>query len=356
MKLNIDTIWQEAFNQRCCKYQIKNILLCDACSCVYLLFGGKELRITVNSRMYNFSKILETKQYKHVAKIYECFKMSLPNQYGEEEPVFCIVTEHLKRDFQPRVVIQSAINLFRNVWSDYLNKQHRLEINPDVSIEKAYAEKDIEGRKYVLEQINLSGHSPIIIEIANALNDTYRKIKELDSDSTLYLFTDNIGLADDSLIKLCNIGHDYIGLGDNYEIDLTRRSITIKYNPIITEDFVIDNRMLIPLKVNFGDGNFSPVLGQIDTGANTSGFTEALFNRASLINLGETKTSGVTGTMNSIRTECQVIFPNGYEATLYGTTMRDFDDVSILIGMDLLSKCKFQSEPYGNGFKYKLTF
>ena len=116
MKLNLNAIWLEAFNQRCTKYQIGKILLCDACSCVYLLSDGKELRITVNSRMYNFSKILKTKQYKHVAKVFDCFIMSLPNQYDEEENVFCIVTEFLKRDFQPRVVIQSAINLFRNVW------------------------------------------------------------------------------------------------------------------------------------------------------------------------------------------------------------------------------------------------
>ena len=231
-----------------------------------------------------------------------------------------------------------------------------MEINPDVSIEKAYAENDIEGRKYVLDQIRISDHSPIIIEIANALNDTYRKIKGLDPYSALYLFADNIGLADDSLIKICNIGHDCIGLDENYEIELTKKTITITYNPIIAEDFISDNRMLIPLKVDFGDGNYISVLGQIDTGANTSGFTEALFNRASLINLGETKISGVTGTMNSIRTECQVIFPNGCKATLHGSTMRDLDDVSILIGMDLLSMCKFQLEPYGNGFKYKLTF
>lgn len=357
MKLkNVNVIWQEAFNERCSKYHIESILLFDAYSCVYLLSDGKELRITVNHRMYNFSKVLKTKQYKHVAKIFECFKMNLPNQYDEEENVFCIVTENLNRNFQPHTIIQSAINLFRNIWSEYLEHKHRLEINPYVSIEKAYVERDKEGRKYVLDRIRMSGYSKAVIEIAEVINDTYRKIKELDPQSAIYLFTDNIGLSEDSLIKICNISHDCMGLDDNYEIDFTKNSITIKYNPIVTEDFISDNRMLIPLKIDYGNGDFIQVLGQIDTGANLSGFTEELFNRVSLVNLGAAKTLGTTGTMDSVRTMCQVVFPNGYRTTLYGTTMKKLDDVSILIGMDLLSICKIHSEPYGNGFIYKLTF
>lgn len=346
----------DAFNERCSKYHITNVLLDDYSSCVYQLEDNRELRITVNPRMYNFAKILRTKQYKHVVKIFDCFKMVLPSQYEEEQNVFCIVTERLNRNFQPRVTIQSAINLFRNIWSDYLKRNHRLESSADVSIAKAYAKKDAKGRKYVLDKIRTSGHSLVIIDIAISLNDAYRKIKELDPHSAIYLFTDNIGMADDSFIKICNIGHDCIGLDDSYEIDITSNSVTITYNPIINDDFVSDNRMLIPLSVDFANGDLFPVLGQIDTGATSSGFTEDFFERASLINLGPTKTSGVTGIMDSHLTMCNVTFPNGYKATLYGSTMGKLDDVSILIGMDLLSRCKFQSEPYCNGFRYKIIF
>ena len=157
-------------------------------------------------------------------------------------------------------------------------------------------------------------------------------------------------------IKICNIGHSFIGLDDNYEIDSSISSVTVTYDPIVSEDFIRDKRMLIPLKVDFGDGRLLPVLGQIDTGATSSGFTESFFNRAALINLGKTKMCGTTGSMESVRTMCDVVFPNGRKDTLYGTTMKTMDDVSILIGMDLLSYCKFQSEPYKNGFRYKLTF
>lgn len=62
---------------------------------------------------------------------------------------------------------------------------------------------------------------------------------------------------------------------DAYEIDITAMSVTVIYDPVVDEDFVIDRRMLISLKVDFGDGNLLPVLGQIDTGATSSGFTES---------------------------------------------------------------------------------
>lgn len=353
---DINIIWMDAFNERCSKYHITSVMLHDYSSCVYQLEDHRELRITVNPRMYNFTKVLKTKQYKHIVKIYDCFKMVLPDQNEDEQNVFCIVTERLNRNFQPRVTIQSAINLFRNIWSDYLKCNHCMETPADVCIEKAYSQKDRKGREYVLERIRTSGHCQEIIDIAISLNDAYRRIKELDPHSTIYLFTDNIGLADDSTIKLCNISHDYLGLDENYDVDTTRNSVTITYNPIVNDDFVSDNRILIPLNVDFGNGELFPVMGQIDTGASSSGFTKEFYERASLIYLGSTTTSGVTGTMESCKTICDVTFPNGYKTTLRGTTIGKLDDVSILIGMDLLSRCKFMSEPFGNGFRYKLIF
>lgn len=353
---DINIIWMDAFNERCSRYHITSILLHDYSSCVYQLEDYRELRITVNPRMYNFTKVLKTKHYKHIVKIYDCFKMVLPDQNEDEENVFCIVTERLNRNFQSRATIQSAINLFRNIWSEYLETNHWLGTPTDISIEKAYSKKDRKGREYVLDRIRTSGHSQIIIDITISLNDAYRRIKELDPHSTIFLYTDNIGLADDSTIKLCNISHDYLGLGDSYDIDTTSNSVTITYSPIANNGFVSDNRMLIPLNVDFGNGELLPVLGQIDTGASSSGFTEVFYERASLKSFGSTKTSGITGTMDSRITMCNVTFPNGYKTTLCGTTIRKIDDVSILIGMDLLSRCKFISEPFGNGFRYKLIF
>ena len=356
MLKHINKIWFDSFNERYHDYHLTDILLSDGCSCVYQLEENRELRITVNHRMYDFSKKLKTKQYKHVARIYDCFTAILPDQYDEEQRVFCIVSEKINRNFLPRTTIQSAINLFRNIWSEYLKMNHRLEFPADISIEKAYTENDNEGRKFVLERIRLSDFDSQIKNIAIALNDTYRKIKTLDPHSAIYLFADNIGLSDDFVIKMCNIGNDCVGLDENYEIDSNNNSVTITYNPLYSEHYVMDKRMLIPLKVDLSDGNLIPFMGQIDTGATSSAFTEELFERASLVNLGKTTIQGATGTMESYITKCEVIFPNGHKTILRGSTMTNLEDVSILIGMDLLSFCKLSSEPYGNGFRYKITF
>ncbi len=353
---DINDVWQDAFNSRSTQYRIIGVLLADASSCVYLLENNCEMRISVDTRLYHFSKSLMSEGYKHVAKVYDCFKTILPNQYGEEENVFCIVTERLYRDYPSREIIQNAINLFRNTWSEYLKSIQRLRHNTDVCIEQAYVDKDLVGEKKVLDKIRNAESNPIIIDIALVLHDVYKAIKRLDSNSMLFLFPDNLGLSEDGIFKMCNISHNFFGLDDNYEVESESNSISIIYNPIICEDAVKDYRMLIPLKVDFGDGIICPVLGQIDTGATTSGFAESFFYRASLANLGETEVTGVSGSIKSKLTECLVEFPNGYKATLNGSTMKDIGDVSILIGMDLLCMCKFQFEPYKNGFKYKLFF
>lgn len=352
-------VWQKAFNNRNSKYRIDRFLLEDGCSCTYLLKDGNELRLTFNSNMYHFSKILRRKNYKHVAKIVNCFKEKLPNQYGEEEMVLCVISEPLKRDFEPREVIQSGINLLTNTWSGYLRSIRRLDSNPYVSIDKAYSERDNIGRCVVVKHIKEANTTQAVKDIAIALNSTYMRIKELDPLSHLFLYTDNIGLAENGIIKICNIGHDFMGLDGNYEMDLTPNAVSISYNPycndVFDDYFIRDNRMLIPLRV-FIDGHETPVLGQIDTGATSSGFSEGFYERASLEYFGKTKIVGSTGVADSIKTRCIVKFPNGYMDSLHGSTWKDIDEVSIVIGMDLLSRCKFESEPYKKGFKYKLTF
>ena len=356
MYRKVSEIWMEEFNAINSSYHINKFILEDAHSCIYELKDGRELRISVSTLMYHFAKQLLSKSYKHVVRIDDCFKLTLRNQYDEAANVFCIVSEGLNRGFAPRDVKQSGINLFRNIWSEYLKCSQSVVLCPDVKIEQAYADNDTEGKRNVIQRIKEYTSNQIVKDIALSLHDTYRKIKNLDSNSSLYMFADNIGMSEDGEIKICNIAHAFVGLDENYEIDTTTMSVTVIYDPIVDEDFVIDRRMLIPLKVDFGDGNLLPVLGQIDTGATSSGLTESFFKRASLNDLGKTRMKGATGEMEAIRTKCEVVFPNGRKETLHGSTMKSLDDVSILVGMDMLSNCKIHFEPFNYGFKYKIIF
>lgn len=344
-------IWQTSFNEKCTKYHIEHLLQEDYSSCTYIIDGGKELRMTVNRNAYNFCKILRSKTYKYVAKISDCFVIELPNQYNEMQNVFCIASESLDRDFASQAIKQSGINLFRDCWCKYLSKNRRLDSNPYIDIEDAYSMRDVSGRDFVKKRIHEADVDSIAKDVALAMDGAYCRIKELDSASILFPLKEYIGIGSDGIIKICNIGHQFMGLDGDYEIDTAPNSVTIKYS----SNDSIDTRMLMPLSVVI-EGHERLVMGQIDTGAYSSGFTEFFFKEASLENFGLSKTSGVTGQMDSIITACVVKFPNGYTTPLYGFTYRESDNVSILIGMDLLSRCKFESEPYRNGFKYKITF
>lgn len=350
----IEDIWQNAFNKVCPKYNIVDLLLQDVMSCTYLTDDGKELRLTTNQNMYNFSCVLQRKKYTHVARIYDCFKLELPNDRGELQNVFCIVSEQLQRDFAQQAIVQSGINLFRDSWCNYLSRKHPLDTNPYNDIDDSYSSKDDTGRKLVIECINEANSDQIVKDVALAMEGAYEKVMKLDSDALIFPFTDNIGLAQDGNIKICNIGHKFMGLDNNYEIVSTSNSVTVIYNPC-SDDVHFDKRLLMPLKVNV-DGREALFLGIVDTGASSSGFTEYFYNEMALEYFGIAKTIGTTGDMDSIRTRCFVTFPNGYSTTLYGETIKDLGNVSVLIGMDLLSKCKLIFEPYQNGFKYKLTF
>lgn len=96
---NINEIWREAFNSRNPRYYLMDVVLDDAFSCVYSLEGNREMRISTDTRVYHFSKYLMNQKLQHTAIIYDCFKTILPNQYGDEENVFCIVSEALNRNF-----------------------------------------------------------------------------------------------------------------------------------------------------------------------------------------------------------------------------------------------------------------
>ena len=349
-----EEIWQKAFNKLCSKYHIVDLLLQDIFSCTFLTDDGKELRLTTNQNMYNFSCVLQRKKYKHVAIIYDCFKIEIPNERGELQNVFCIVSELLKRDFAPEVNVQIGINLFKDSWIKCLSRKYRMDLNPYNDIDNAYSSKGDNCRKLVIETIKDANTDKVVKDVALAMEETYEKVMKLDPDALIFPFTDNIGLAQDGIIKICNIGHRFMGLDDNYEIYTTPNSVTVVYNPC-SDDVHLDNRLLMPLKVDI-DGREALFLGQIDTGASSSGFTEYFYKEAELENFGVARTMGATGEMDSIRTRCLVTFPNGYHEPLYGSTIRKFGDISVLIGMDLLSRCKFESEPYRNGFKYKLTF
>ena len=350
----IEDIWQKAFNKVCPKYHIVDLLLQDIMSCTFLTEDGKELRLTTSQNMYNFSCVLQRKKYPHVARIYDYFKIELPDKRGELQNVFCVVSELLKRDFTTQANVQSGINLFRDSWINYLSKEHLLDLNPYNDIDYSYSSKDDKGRMLVIERINEANCDQIVKDVALAMEGAYQKVMKLDPDALIFPYTDNVGLAQDGNIKICNIGHKFMGLDDNYEIVSTSNSVAVIYNPC-SDDVHFDNRLLMPLKVNV-DGREALFLGLIDTGASSSGFTEYFYEEVALENFGIVKTRGTTGEMDSIRTRCLVTFPNGYSTALYGETMKDFGDVSVLIGMDLLARCKFTFESYRNGFKYKLTF
>lgn len=350
---NINEIWMEAFNAKFPKYEIVSILLYDAYSCVYLLSSGLELRITTNASMYHISKELRNKQFKHVAKIIECFSTTLPDERNIEENVFCIISERLVREYKPKDVVQSGINLFRDTWRGYFESFSPLG-NIDVAIEERYARKDVEAEKLVLETILCSGNHEDVVQIAIALHNAFQDVKELDPASCIYLFTDNIGLSDDGIIKICNIGHEFIGLDNRYEIDVQQNSVTVKYNPV--EKDVRDGKMLMPLMVDFGHGKKIPVLAQIDIEAKYSALSDSFFKRACLEDFDSVGFSCPSNEYEPIKIRFEVEFPNKYKATFEGFTMEDSDDIRILIGVDLLRHCEFSLEPYENGFKYELVF
>ena len=351
----ISKIWQTAFNKKHTGYNIVEPILEDVYSCIYRLDDGREVRITTKSSMYNFSTALRNKTYKHIAGISDCFKIVLPGLYGEPQNVFCIVGEPLKRNFTTRANIQSGINLFRDLWTDCIVKKHRLDSNPFIDIETAYSNLDEKSRTFVIHNIKCADATQVAKDVALAIDEAYHVIKPLDTDSFWHPYPDNIGLGENGDVKICNIDHKFMGLDNNYEIETDSNSITVKYDPIIDEYNVKNNQMLMPLKVLVGS-NEELVLGLIDTGAMSSGFSDDFFEYASLKNLGKTTMRGCTGKREAIKTFCFVTFPNGQIESLRGLTISPDAEVSIVIGMDLLSRCKFESEPYCNGFKYKLTF
>lgn len=350
---NINEIWMEAFNAKFPKYEIVSILLYDAYSCVYLLSSGLELRITTNASVYHISKELRNKQFKHVANIFECFSTTLPNEYNNEEKYFCIISERLVREFKSKDVVQSGIDLFRNTWRECIKPFSQFD-NVDVAIEERYASKDVEAEKLVLETILCSGNHEDVVQIAIALHDALRTIKELDSDSYIHMSTDYIGLSGDGIIKICNIDHEFIGLENCYEIDVQESSVTVKYNPVEKDDR--NGKMLMPLNVDFGHGKKIPVLAQIDIEAKYSALSDSFFKRACLEDFDSVGFSCPSNEYEPIKIRFEVEFPNKYKATFEGFTMEDRDDIRILIGMDLLRHCEFSLEPYENGFKYELVF
>lgn len=350
----ISNIWQTEFNKKHMGYIIVELILEDVYSCIYRLDDGREMRITTKSSMYNFSTALCYKTYRHIAGISDCFKIVLPDQSGELQNVFCIVGEPLKRNFATTANIQSGINLFRDSWTDCIVKKHWLD-NPFIDIETAYSNLDERARQFVVQNIKCADATQIAKDVALAIDEAYHVIKKLDADSFWHPYPDNIGIGENGDVKICNIDHKFMGLDDNYEIVTDSNNITIKYDPLIDEYNVKNNQMLMPLKVLIGS-NEELVLGLIDTGAMASGFSDDFFEYASLKNLGKTTVTGSTGKRESIKTFCFVKFPNGQIESLRGSTISSEAEVSIVIGMDLLSRCKLESEPYRNGFKYKLTF
>ena len=119
----------------------------------------------------------------------------------------------------------------------------------------------------------------------------------------------NIGLSENGIIKICNIGHMFMGLSNSYEIESNTAFVMILYDPVhdaeYNQFFIKDHRMLMPLIIDI-DGEEILFLGRIDIGATALAFTERLYDMTSLPNFGETKTSGIGGEVDSIQTACKV--------------------------------------------------
>lgn len=351
----ISSIWTKAFNAKYSNYQIDRFLFDDAYSCVFQLTDGRELRITSNRCTYNFSKQIKNRSYKHVASVLDCFQDAFPNIDNEEDWLYCIVSEGINRDFLTFDQKQSAINLFRKVWCDYFESiNKKIDPNPDISIELAYINNDVQGRRTVVKQLKQSKEDSVVVDIALAIHDAYQRTKTIEKYSHIFLFPENIGMSFDKQVKICYINNQLIGLDADYSIDCIGRSIQITYIPLSDRSSRIQ-KLEIPLLVHTKDGDTLPVFGIIDTGAEYSGFTEDLIKRGNLENLGMCTISGPTGIGESIQTECYVEFPNKIIKKIHGCSIKRKDNISIIIGMNLLSKCKIQTEPFHNGYRYKLT-
>lgn len=341
----------KAFNDYNNKYRIESYLLEDNYSYVFLLTNGFELRITTNFRTYLFSKKLKTLKSPHIVFVYDYFIMTLSDNDKQEEKYYCIITEHINRDFLPKEIIQSAVTLFKDSVLNYCNIADGLS----TTLNEAYAKCDEAKREKITKIIKDSKEQPKIKEIAISLNRAYKTLFAFDIHSLIFLYPDNIGISNSKKIKIGNISHDSIGIDANYDLCWTRNSVTVIYDPSIHEIDNRDMRLLIPVYYDYGNGYVVQEIAEIDTGAEVSGFTESFAKKANLSKLDRKKISGTTGSMTSFRTKCCVEFPNGHKEVLQGSIIKD-SDVKILIGMDLLSKCKFIFEPYNYGFKYKLSF
>lgn len=194
--------WTISYNETHPYDRIVKELYSNSMASVYILQSRRELRMLADTRTFNFLKDkLMPMNFKHVANITDCFELGMPSYDGEDHE-YCVISEPLNRDIIGRDITQSGINLFRDSWKEYL---HCLEWHVYNYIIDAYTQRGTVDEEKILRIIETSGKSQEEINIAKALNGAYRDTLQLGT-AMIWPYPINIGLSDDAIIKITNIG------------------------------------------------------------------------------------------------------------------------------------------------------
>lgn len=200
----IDIMWKDAFNAQNLGYRVVRILDSKPAFCLYLLDNGNEVRmICGNSSVYDFSKEkLMNRDFKHIAKVIDCFKFDFVENAANHYSIYCIITERLDRDFAKYAEIQAGINLFVEAWQEYLQCSDTQVYN---MLEEAYINNDEQGNDYVHRYIISNAKENIDEKVALVFAEVYKTVKDLSPTARINLFPANVGVAD-SEVKICFIG------------------------------------------------------------------------------------------------------------------------------------------------------
>lgn len=194
--------WTISYNEMHPYDRIVKEVYSNSMASVYILQSRRELRMLADTRTFNFLKEkLMLKNFKHVAKITECFELGKPS-FDEDEHEYCVISEPLNRDIIGQNITQSGINLFRDSWMEHL---HCLDCHVYNHIIDAYTQRKTVDEEKVLRIIDNSDKSIEEKTIARALSSAYKDVMALGT-SMIWPYPINIGLSDDAIVKITNIG------------------------------------------------------------------------------------------------------------------------------------------------------
>lgn len=327
----------------------------------YELEEKRELCIDVNPYYFTFAKSIIGRELKYISEISECFELTLVNEQGDTENVFCIFSEPLLKDSFEQECMKEGIFAFRKAWNSYFNSQNKRTNYSDDDIESIYARSDKKARSIVMRSLKTEHSDAGFMKFVQYLDAMLVEVKSINKFTRIYLHPDNFGCSNSGQYKITNVNYPCPGFGHEYTIKNTRHSIAVTYSPTVNKiemsSLLPPFQLLCPIWVESNDGQLFCVKAQLDTGAETSGFTKNFFEFLSMKKTGDAQLIGVTGKINTITSYCDILFPNGYKIRLNGCMISEGSDgVCLLIGMDILRWCRFLYEPMTCGYRYKLTF